>query len=343
MPHLCHAFFEASPRTSTAQVHRRFRLRGGAKRVSQGRGLAAVPARVRLGFVPSLLAMWALALVGSTGCVTTRDEGIAMRADIDTLMDNVAHIQRTTEDERATLAQKLAGMEARVVALEGTLSSLRQADADGGVRLEKIITELQTLRGEIEEARYQLGETKKSVQDILDRPPVTVAAAAEAPKVDAPQKPVIAGEEVPDDRQALYDFAKKLYDEQKYNESLEAFELFSSRQPDDELKDNVWFWSGEAHYQLAKAAEDSKEKGKAYKKAILSYQKVLEIPDSNKGDGALYKIGMAFEALGFTDEAKVFYEEILEKHPKSNLRSGAQKRLQDLKSQKKQKKPGRKG
>ena len=264
-----------------------------------------------------------------------------MRADIDTLMDNVAHLQRSSADERASLEQKLAKMEERVLSLEGTLSSLRQADADGGVRLEKIITELQTLRGEIEEARYQLGETKKSVQDILERPPVTVAAAAEAPKVDAPKKPVIAGEEVPDGRQELYDFAKRLYDEQKYTESLEAFQLFSSRQPEDELKDNVWFWSGEAHYQLAKAAEDAKEKGKAYKKAILSYQKVLEIPDSNKGDGALYKIGMAFEALGFTDEAKVFYEEILDKHPKSKLRNGAQKRLKDLKSKSRKKKSRR--
>lgn len=280
----------------------------------------------------------ALLLMFATGCVTTREEGLALRADLDALEDDVAKLQRRTDDDRVSLEQKLTGMRERVVSLEGTLSSLRQADADGGVQMEKVIAELQTLRGEIEEARYQLGETKKSVQDILERPPVTVAAAAEAPKVDTPEKPSVGGEEVPEERQAHYDLAKGLFDDGKYPDSLEAFELFTTRYPGDELVDNAWFWMGEAHYNLAKATEEKKAKGKAYKQAILAYQKVLELPTSNKGDGALFKIGLAFEALGFVDEARVFYEEILAKHPKSPLLADAKKRLGALKGDKRKRK-----
>lgn len=268
----------------------------------------------------------------ASGCVTTKEEGLAMRADIDALKDDVAKLQRRADDDKAALAQKLAVMEARVVELEGTLSSLRQADADNGVQMEKVIGELQILRGEIEEARYQLGETKKSVQDILERPPVTVAAAAEAPKVETPQKPTVAGQEIPDEPQAHYDLAKKLFDEKKYKDAVEAFELFTSRHKDGDLVDNAWFWTGEAHYNAARDEKDKKAKEKAYKQAILAYQKVLELPKSNKGDGALFKIGLAFEALGFVDEAKVFYEEILAKHPKSPLLGDAKKRLKALKS-----------
>lgn len=279
----------------------------------------------------------------STGCVTTKEEGLAMRADLDALKDDVAKLQRRSDDDRASLDRKLAVMEARVAELEGTLSGLRQADADNGVQMEKVIAELQILRGDIEEARHQLGETTKSVKDILERPPVTVAAAAEAPKVDTPKKPSIGGQEVPDERQGHYDLAKKLFDDKKYRDSVEAFELFASRYKDDELLDNAWFWMGEAHYNTARDEKDQKAKEKAYKQAILAYQKVLELPKSNKGDGALFKIGLAFEALGFVNEAKVFYEEILAKHPKSPLLSDAKKRLAALKDagKKKTKKRGR--
>lgn len=266
----------------------------------------------------------------TAGCVTTREEGDALRADVAQLQGEVARMQKERDDERGAEEERHQALLGRVSELEGVLASLRQADADGGVRLEAIIAELQTLRGEIEEARYQLGETKKSVQDILERPPVAVSAAVEAPKPDSPQTPTIAGSPVPEERQALYDFAKALYDEGKYAEALEAFEFFSRRHPDDELKDNVWFWTGEAHSGIARGSTDAAARAQAYKKAILSYQKVLEIPESNKGDGALYKIGLAFEALGFVDEAKVFYEEILAKYPKSPLLPQAKTRLVEL-------------
>lgn len=278
----------------------------------------------------SRLFLVALAL-SFAACVTTKEEGLKMRADIEGLKDEVASLQRQSADDRAALEKKLAAMESRVAQLEGTLSSLRQADADTGVQMEKVIAELQILRGEIEEARHQLGETRKTVQDILERPPVTVAAAESAPLVDAPARLTIGGHEVPDEKQAHYDFAKKLFDEKKYKEAVEAFELFISRHPSDkELGDNAWFWKGEAHYALACDEKDKKAKEKAYKQAILSYQKVLEVPGSGKADGALFKIGLAFEALGFVDEAKVFYEEILAKHPKSSLVGDAKKRLAAL-------------
>ena len=32
---------------------------------------------------------------------------------------------------------------------------------------------------------------------------------------------------------------------------------------------------------------------------------------------ALYKIGLSFESLGMKDDAKGFYQELIEKHPKS--------------------------
>lgn len=273
------------------------------------------------------LALVVSALVLGSGCLVTASEGAAMRSDIDQLKLELAEQQKREDDLRADLQRKLAGMEARVVELEGTLSTLRQADADNGVQMEKVIAELQQLRGDVEEARFQLGETKKSVQDILERPPVSVAAAEGAPPVAAPSA-TLGGEPIPEDKTALYDLGKKLFDQKKYDDAVAAFELYTTRHPDDkELLDNAWFWKGEAHYAKASSLSDKKAQADAYRQAVLSYQKVLQQPKANKADGALFKIGLAFEALGFASEAKVFYEELIAKHPKSDLVKEARKRL----------------
>lgn len=266
-------------------------------------------------------------------CVTTAAEGEAMRSDIDRLKTEVAEQQKRDQDLREDLKVRLGVHESRLQELEGTLAQLRQSDADVSVQMEKVIAELQQLRGDVEEARFQLGETKKSVQDILERPPVSVSAAESAPRVEAPAADLLEGVPVPAAATELYELGKKLFEEQKYDGSIAAFDLFTTRHADDkELIDNAWFWKGEAHYARAAKLEDKKLQTDAYRQAVLAYQRVLQQPSANKADGALFKIGLSFEALGFPGEAKVFYEELLQKHPKSALASSARKRLKALKA-----------
>jgi len=288
---------------------------------------------------PARLLLVVSLLAAVSGCLTTRAEGDQLRSDVSALKDETAHLQTELADARAQreLTKKL---EARVVELEGTLSTLRQSDADGGVQIEKLVAEVQTLRGELEQARHELGEQKATVESILARPPVAVATAATAPKVaEDPTKPTqIGGEDVPVDAKEHYAFAKRLFDDKKFAESAEGFDLFLTRHASgNELLDNAAFWKAESYYQLGLAATDKVGKEKAYKQAILSYQRVLETPKSAKGDGALFKIGLSFEQLGFQEEARVFYEELLTKHPKSPLAAEGKKRLAALKPKKKTK------
>ncbi len=271
--------------------------------------------------------------VGSASCVTTRDEGQALRRDVQELKGEVAQAQRQLSDARTQDKGRVDELARRVAELEGTLGNLRQADADAGVQLSKAIAELQTLRGDIEQARYELGETTKTVASIMERPPVSVAAAEKAPKLDDVNKPAtIAGQEVPADPKAHYDFAKKLFDDKKYADSADAFDLFLQRHkaalPD--LVDNAAFWKAESIFTPASAMTDAKAKESALKQAILAYQVVLDDAKSEKRDSALYKIGICFEQLGFKEEAGVFYNELVEKHPKSSLVADAKKRLKAL-------------
>lgn len=283
------------------------------------------------------VAFAALLALATSACVTTRAEGEAMRQDIAALKDEAAKTQAALNDEKAGALKRIESIDRRLAELEATLGSMRQADADTGVQVEKVIAELQTLRGEVEEARHQLGETKQTVESILARPPVAVATTPAATAQDKPDLR-IAGEAVPPEKQPHYDFAKKLYDDKKYAEAAEAFDLFLQRHADDaKLADNAAFWKGEAYYAHAGTLADKKQKEKVLKQAILAYQRVLETPKSEKSDGALLKIGQAFEQLGFKDEARVFYEELTTKHPKSPLVGEANKRLKALGGGKKKK------
>jgi TolA-binding protein len=278
-----------------------------------------------------------VALLGSgSACVVTRAEGDALRQDVDALKDETARLQVEVTEARAQREQ-LARLDTRLTELEATLATLRQADADSGVQLEKLVAEVQTLRGEVEEARHELGQQRASVESILARPPVAVATAATAPKTDDPNKVTqVGGLDVPAEPKEHYAFAKKFFDDKLFAESAEAFDLFLTRHKGD-LVDNAAFWKAESYYQLGNAASDKAAKEKAYKQAILSYQRVLETPNSAKADGALFKIGLSFEQLGFEDEARVFYEELLAKYEKSPLVGEAKKRLKALKPAKKKK------
>ncbi|MBI1944392.1 MAG: hypothetical protein HYS27_01780 [Deltaproteobacteria bacterium] len=274
-----------------------------------------------------------LVALGVGGCVTTREEGEALRRDMAELKTEVAQAQRQLSDARTQDKGRLDEMAHRVSVLESTLANLRQADADSGVQLSKTIAELQTLRGDIEQARHELGETTKTVASILERPPVSVAAAEKAPKVDDANKPAtIAGAEVPAEAKPHYDFAKKLFDDKKYGESAEAFDLFLLRHKSalPDLVDNAAFWKAESIFAQASAMSDAKAKEASLKQVILAYQVVLDDAKSEKRDSALYKIGICFEQLGFKEEAGVFYNELIEKHPKSSLVADAKKRVKAL-------------
>lgn len=274
----------------------------------------------------------------TTSCFTTRDEGDALKRDMGSLQAEMAQMQRLQSDARAQDAAVLDDLRGRVAALESTLGNLRQADADVGVQLDKVVAELQTLRGEVEQARHELGETSASVKDILARPPVTVAAAASAPRVETQGQGVtIDGQEVPVGAKPHYEFAKKLYDDKKFAESADAFDLFLQRHAKNapDLADNAAYWKGESHFAQAGAHDDAKLKEKSLKQAILAYQRVVEDLKSEKNDAALYKSGLAFELLGFMDEATVFFEELVSKHGKSPLAPDARKRIKALAASKK--------
>jgi len=80
-----------------------------------------------------------------------------------------------------------------------------------------------------------------------------------------------------------------------------------------------------------KTAEDSFNK-KEWKSAILSFQAYRDAnPKGANYAQATYKIGVSFQELKMKDEAKVFFEEVVQKFPKSPAARKSKFRLGQLK------------
>lgn len=283
----------------------------------------------------------ALVALACAGCVTTKEEGDLMRRDLADLRRDL----RANKDLRDQREQEMQG---RLGQLDEHVKHLddrsHKGSADLGAEITGLRDDVAGLRGQLETKEYQLrerelqlGASQQQVKDLehkvaalelrlADLEARQKAAPAPAPAAPAPPK----GPAFPEERQELYDFGKKAFDNKDYGLAREAFGRFLKAFPKDkELTDNVHFWTGEAFYAEAQ-----------YDKAILSFQKVVtDFPKSEKADGALYKMGAAFTALGYDDDAKVFYEELVQKFPKSPLVKDAKVRLDDLKKKKAAKKP----
>lgn len=289
----------------------------------------------------------ALAALVSTGCVTTKEEGEVMRRDIYDLRKEQRAQRDAREQKDQDTAARLAKIEERFKNLDER--SLK-GSADLGAELGSLRDEMARVRGQLETKEYQLrerelqlGASQQQVKDVENRLMELQRRVDEMsgkiqvvtqPPAPAPQPPAPKGPSFPEERQALYDFGKKAFDNGDNGLAREAFARFVKAFPKDkDLMDNVHYWTGEAFFA-----------DKQFDKAILSFQKVVtDFPKSEKADAALFKMGNSFTALGYDDDAKVFYEELLQKHPKSALVKDAKARLEELAKKKKKAPAPKKG
>lgn len=104
----------------------------------------------------------------------------------------------------------------------------------------------------------------------------------------------------------LFEKGKKQFEQSNYQGAIDTLSVLL-KNPKAKHIQEATFIRGESFFAL-----------QDYKKAILDYSKFPEkFNDSKRMPAALYKIGLSFEALGMKDDAKGFYQELVEKFPKS--------------------------
>lgn len=190
--------------------------------------------------------------------------------------------------------------------------------ADAEVMAEELKEELERLANLTEE-RFQkqqlsIDEIKKDVTALTAR---MQALEQRAVAEDAATK-----QAAEDRSKASYDNAKRLFDDGKYEDSAEMLKNVLKKDPpksDDARK---------AHFLLA----ESFFAGKDYASAALEfsdYQK--DYPKDALVPTAIYRQANAFRNLGKMKEAKLFYQELIERFPKHALAAKAKQERKHLK------------
>lgn len=105
---------------------------------------------------------------------------------------------------------------------------------------------------------------------------------------------------------SLLEKGKKEYLAQDYGGAIETLSVYI-RALGEKANEDAYYFRGQSFYQ-----------SKDYKKAILDFSKFPEkFSKSKRMPEVLFRIGSSFEEMGMKDDSKTFYQELVEKFPKS--------------------------
>ncbi len=245
-------------------------------------------------------------------------------------------------------------LEQRVQRLERLMSSTAMLDLMEGVQ--RLQSELQELRGEVEEQTHTVEQLKLRQRELyldVDRrlrrmeaggpstaavpvtprvavpaakPPVSATPAA-GPSQSAPPDQQAAVPTAPSvdpvKEQAAYQRAFNLLKEGRYERAAKAFHEFLAEYRGGNYADNAQYWLGEAYYVTRK-----------FEPALAEFQKLRkEYPASSKLTHALLKVGYIYDEMGEPARAREVLNGLIANHPRTTAARLAEERLRRMKQE----------
>lgn len=253
-----------------------------------------------------------LLAISTSGCFAfmTKEEGHELKQQI----DDVKNLTAKNEVHAAQLAQQLDEQLKRLrsVVDEATKVVTRNS-ADVGLQVQKLQTDLAQLTGRIDDLQHAQDALTKQFQDYRAASDTKLEQLTNAETV-AKNPPI------PDNPDGLYAEASKHLQALKWQEARRLFEAFVNRYPADKRAARAQYNIGEAY-----AGE------KRFANAIGAYTKVVDnFPKSDVVPDAMYKNGLAFYALKYCGDAKVYFQELLKRYPRTSWKKEATQQLRRL-------------
>jgi len=192
-------------------------------------------------------------------------------------------------------------------------------------------SDIDSLRGQIQENQYQLNqvvERQKQILQQIDGLSSGGAAASQATGADqaaatpdtgaSTSAPAAAAPVQGGDANSDYNAAIALVqDKSRQDDAIAAFQNFVKKYPDSTYQPNANYWLGQLNYNKGKK-DDA-----AYYFAFV----VKNYPKSPKAPDAMYKVGLIMQDKGDTAKAKAVYQQVIKQFPNTDGAKQAQKRL----------------
>lgn len=184
--------------------------------------------------------------------------------------------------------------------------------------MDEVKSEMTRLNGRIEDLeRAQKDATASKASDDQTKKleqRVTELEAAQANMLEAIKK--LQDTSPAADPTELFNKGEREFEHENWDAAIEALSGYL-KAPKAKGADEAYWMRGESYYHLEK-----------YKLAIADYSEFPEKYTKSKHMAeALYKIGTSFEALGSPDDAKGFYQLLVDKFPKSTYAKKVKSKL----------------
>ncbi len=124
--------------------------------------------------------------------------------------------------------------------------------------------------------------------------------------------------------QDSFDMAMRAYNDRRFDETIRFLDTYIRENPRSPKLEDAYFYRGEAQFAMAESRRDEK----IYEEAILSFDKFRhDFPKSKHLSASLLKQGLAFKALGYPSDAKLFFNDVVRRFPNSSEAAQARREL----------------
>ncbi|MCK6544711.1 tetratricopeptide repeat protein [Myxococcota bacterium] len=276
--------------------------------------------------------LFALVVLAS-GCGFPKEQGERLMNEVSALQTQASAIQQALSELQETSKRQnesLTKLDREVAQLN---SAARRNDADFGVQLDQALQSVARLRGQVESWESRLSTVESDVKKAQDELDLRFNNLAEQQRVQASsqaEKDRAEAERLKNERllsnpAQLFTEVERLIGEGKAGDGRKLLREFMIRAKGDKNLEkslaDAQYYIGETYF----AAQDWQQAASEYNNVRKNYSKSPRVPD------ALFKLGMCFEKLNLPDDAKLFYETIIQKHSKSSVAKDARARLAALK------------
>lgn len=221
--------------------------------------------------------------------------------------------------------QRITELEKQLVNLQKTYLNNNQEAVSAVARAASVQDEFAAVKGQVEAVDHQLRVQKEEYMRLIQDLQTRLQAIEESMGnfsggTDALSK---GSSQITVEAEG-YQKALALANRAQYLEAASAFESFLQKYPKSPQAPSAKFWVAECFYSV-----------RDYKRAIKEFQAFIEKNSRNpKVPEAILKQGNSFYELQLLDEAKAFYQKVIQAYPSSIEASQAKTKLSRIEAKK---------
>lgn len=247
-----------------------------------------------------------------------KEAGVRLQTDVAGLRQELGRLRAAQEQQNAARLEHDQASDAQLNRVQKRLDEASKvshlAEADMGTQLDRVLEDVQRLRGSLEEHDHRLSESEAKLDQKLNERLEGLKKAAE--QRDAASK--AAKKALPRGKKDQLAYARRALAEGRGDEGRSVLRELASRYGKER---------GIGDEALFTLASDAYAAGRP-ELALRDFVRLLDaVPTSPRAAEATFRVGQCAQATGRMDDARTFYHEVSTAYPRSSWAAQAKAQL----------------